>query len=81
MMLESHLGAGLLQEKELQSVLSQCTGGKEDSLEQDETLALLHAAIVTIDCIDTIKYIAIDLWIFSFIGLLQFKRYITALSV
>jgi len=26
----SHLGAGLLQENELQSFLSQCTGGKED---------------------------------------------------
>lgn len=66
MMPESHLGAGLLQENKLQSFLSQCTGGKEDPLEQDETLALLHATIVTIYYIDTIKYIAIDLWIFSF---------------
>ena len=63
---ESHLGAGLLQENKLQSFLSQCTGGKEDPLEQDETLALLHATIVTVYYIDTIKYIAIDLWIFSF---------------
>lgn len=63
---ESHLGAGLLQENELQSFLSQCTGGKEDPLEQDKTLASLHATTVTVYYIDTIKYIAIDLWIFSF---------------
>lgn len=63
---ESHLGAGLLQENALQSFPSQRTGGKEDPLEQDETLALLHATVVTVYYIDTIKYIAVDLWIFSF---------------
>lgn len=66
MMPESHLDAGLLQENELQSFVKQCTGGREDPLEQDETSALLHSTIVTIHSIDTIKYIAVDLWIFSF---------------
>lgn len=66
MMPESHLAAGQLQENELQSFVNQCTGGREDPLEQDETSALLHPSIVTIHSIDTIKYIAVDLQIFSF---------------
>lgn len=52
--------------KWIAKLLSQRAGGEDDPLEQDETLALLDPTLVTVYSIDTIKYIAPDLWIFSF---------------